>query len=137
MATRGKQASRLETGARKSRSKPGAKPRAVSSASGSAPNVRVPEEFSVREWSAFLLLVGLSFVSALGVVHATHESRMLVNELQELENQRNQLQVEWGQLLLEESSLVSQGRIETRARTELGMKVPRLENVIVVRRDWQ
>ena len=69
------------------------------------------------------------------MIWSTHKSRHLLNELQQLEQQRNDLQVEWGQLLLEQSSLVSQGRIENLAIAELGMKIPVTENVVVVQGD--
>ena len=85
-------------------------------------------------WSAFLVLVLLVLGSGIGVVYSTHNSRHLLNELQQLEEQRNGLQVEWGQLLLEQSSMVSQGRIEEIAITELGMEVPQMNDVVVVRK---
>ena len=84
-------------------------------------------------WSAFILSLTLVCSSALGVVYAVNESRHLLNELQILENKRNALQVEWGQLLLEQSSLVSQGRVEDIAIAELGMQIPAMENMVMVR----
>ena len=84
-------------------------------------------------WSAFLLLLCLCVLSAIGVVLSTHESRLLLNEFQRLESQRNDLQVVWGQLLLEQSSLVAQGRVENVASTELGMMVPELEHIVVIK----
>lgn len=82
-----------------------------------------------------VVLLMLTTVSATGVIYSTHKSRYLLNELQQLERQRNNLQVEWGQLLLEQSSLVAQGRIENLAIAELGMKIPTMENVVVVTGD--
>ena len=84
-------------------------------------------------WLAFFLGLMLVRSSALGVVYAVNESRHLLNELHLLENKRNALQVEWGQLLLEQSSLVSQGRVEGIAIAELGMKIPAMENMVMVR----
>jgi len=82
-----------------------------------------------------VVLLMLTTVSATGVIYSTHKSRYLLNELRQLERQRNNLQVEWGQLLLEQSSLVAQGRIENLAISELGMKIPTVENVVVVTGD--
>lgn len=82
-----------------------------------------------------VVLLMLATVSATGVIYSTHKSRYLLNELRQLERQRNNLQVEWGQLLLEQSSLVAQGRIENLAIAELGMKIPTVENVVVVTGD--
>ncbi len=86
--------------------------------------------------SCLVFVVTLLMVSgsAIGVVYSTQESRHLLSELQLLEEKSNALQVEWGQLLLEESSLISQGRIEEIPRAELGMQVPTLENMVVVKR---
>lgn len=97
--------------------------------------VSVSAGFDGRQWLSIISLLAAVFVSAIGVVYSTHESRMLLYQLQQLENERNRLQVEWGQLLLEQSSLVSQGRIEGRAAAELGMKVPGQEDVVIVRRN--
>jgi len=86
----------------------------------------------LKSWFCLVGLLSLTASSAIGVIYSTHKSRHLLNELQQLERQRNGLQVEWGQLLLEQSSLVSQGRIENLAIAELGMKIPATENVVVV-----
>ena len=88
---------------------------------------------SKMEWATFFSSLILVCSSALGVVYAANESRHLLNDLQVLVNRRNALQVEWGQLLLEQSSLVSQGRVEDIAIAELGMKIPTMENVVMVR----
>lgn len=90
---------------------------------------------SLASWLCLTGLLITTTASATGVVFSTHKSRHLLNELQQLESQRNGLQVEWGQLLLEQSSLVSQGRIENLAIAELGMKIPATENVVVVSGD--
>lgn len=86
-------------------------------------------------WTCFVLLVLAVVYSATSVVYSTHKSRHLLNELQQLGKQRNDLQVEWGQLLLEQSSLISQGRIEDIAIADLGMEIPAMENVVVVASD--
>jgi cell division protein FtsL len=64
-------------------------------------------------------------------VYSTFASRHLLNELQDLEKRRNRLQVEFGQLLLEQGSLVAQGRVEDTAIAELGMQVPDMNKVVV------
>ena len=91
------------------------------------------QESNAATWLGFLMVLIVVCGSALGVVYAAHESRHLLNALQTLEEQRNDLQVEWGQLLLEQSSLISQGRVEDIAIKELGMKIPAMENMVVVK----
>lgn len=89
-------------------------------------------DISAAKWLGLVALLVVTTGSATGVIYSTHKNRHLLNALQQLEQQRNELQVEWGQLLLEQSSLVSQGRIENVAIAELGMKIPASENVVVV-----
>jgi cell division protein FtsL len=71
-----------------------------------------------------VLMWCLLLVSAVGVVWAKQQSRNQFVELQRLEKERDQLDTEWGQLRLEQSTLVTYGRIEKIAREELHMVVP-------------
>ncbi|MDT8397169.1 MAG: cell division protein FtsL [Pseudomonadales bacterium] len=96
---------------------------------------RQDSDISKGSWIAFLLLVLGAGWSAISVIYSTHESRQLLNELQQLKNKRNDLQAEWGRLLLEQSSMVSQGRIEAIAIEELGMEVPAMKDVVVIKSD--
>ncbi|MDY6981464.1 MAG: cell division protein FtsL [Pseudomonadota bacterium] len=87
-----------------------------------------------RFWMVFLVLLGAVTLSALSIVYTTFTSRHLLNELQALEKHRNKLQVEFGQLLLEQGSLVAQGRVEDTAIAELGMEVPDMNKVVVFKK---
>jgi cell division protein FtsL len=53
-----------------------------------------------------------------------------LHQLQEL---RLALEIQRGQLLIERSSLVTPARIEERAVAELGMRVPEVEEIQVIR----
>ena len=85
-------------------------------------------------WLAFMVLLIGTTATGLGVVQSTYNSRHL-NALQQLEQNRNRLQVEWGRLLLEQSSLVAQGRVEDTAIAELGMEAPDMKQVVVLKSD--
>ena len=87
---------------------------------------------SVRH-AAFGALAALVMCSALGVVYAKYESRKLFVQVQELQKKRDEMNVEWGQLLLEQSTLASHSRVETLARTQLGMIMPPPGDVVIVR----
>lgn len=76
----------------------------------------------------WLLVVG----SALGVVYTTHEGRQHLNELETLRREAAQLQVEWGQYLLEQSTWAAYSRIEQIALGKLQMQVPETEQIIVL-----
>ena len=79
----------------------------------------------------YALLVLVLF-SGLMVVKTTHENRFAFNELQVLREEANQLDVEWGQLLLEQSTFGLDGRIEQKATRELQMQVPPISDIVMV-----
>lgn len=79
----------------------------------------------------FALLITL-FGSALGVVYAKHDSRKRFVELQHLQATRDELNIEWGQLQLEQSTWGTHARIEELARTKLQMDMPNPEKMKAV-----
>ncbi|PTD95648.1 cell division protein FtsL [Pseudothauera lacus] len=79
---------------------------------------------------AFLL--SLVVISALGVVAAQHQSRQLFSELERQQARARALEVEWGQLQLEQSTLAAHVRIERLARDTLGLRMPPPGQMIVV-----
>lgn len=85
-----------------------------------------------RRSGMFLLLLLCLLASGLGVVKTTHENRYVFNRLQELKNEANELSVEWGQLLIEQSTFGVEGRIEQKAIDQLGMRVPDVSQIVMV-----
>ena len=82
------------------------------------------------------LVVTLALVvlaSSLGVVYAKHQSRKLFVELDVLKKTRDAMNVEWGRLQLEQSTLATHARIERTAKKRLGMETPEYEQVLIVR----
>ena len=79
-----------------------------------------------------VLLIGLVMASALGVVYAKHQSRKLFVELGAAQKARDAMNIEWGQLQLEQSTLETHGRVENMSRTKLGMEIPGPDRVVVV-----
>jgi cell division protein FtsL len=67
-------------------------------------------------------------------VYVKHESRKLFVDLQQLQTVRDDLNVEWGQLQLEQSTWATPGRIENVAVSRLGMVIPEPQAVVTVRR---
>lgn len=80
------------------------------------------------------LLAGTVFVSALKVVVAQHQARKLFIEIQVLEKQRDRLNEEWGRLQLEQSTWATDDRIESIARSRLGMVAPNADSLVLLRR---
>ncbi len=83
-----------------------------------------------------LLVVGALWVatvfSALGVVAITHQVRGEVNNLETLRREAAQLQVQWGQYLLEQSTWAAYGRVENAAISELNMIAPTPEEIVMI-----
>ena len=82
--------------------------------------------------SPIVWLVAGCMISAVTVVELRHESRVLYAQLQKLQHERDALNVEWGQLLLEEGAWSQHRRIESVARTQLGMELPGAAQVRVL-----
>jgi cell division protein FtsL len=70
--------------------------------------------------------------SALGVVYGKQQARNKFNELQKLTTQRDDLDIEWGQLQLEQSTWATHGRVERVAHDELGMVTPAATDLRIV-----
>ncbi|GAP67162.1 cell division protein FtsL [Mizugakiibacter sediminis] len=83
---------------------------------------------------AFAALLVADLVSAIGVVWARHESRVLFVELTRLQNTRDELNVDFGRLELEQATWADPGRIEQMARSQLGMVNPPPEDVELIQR---
>lgn len=79
-----------------------------------------------------LALVAMLLASAIGVVVSAHQNRVLFNGLSQLQEERDGLQREWSQLLLEQSALSAHGRVESLASTRFDMVVPGRENIVLV-----
>jgi cell division protein FtsL len=72
-------------------------------------------------------------ISAIGVVHARHEHRQLFVKLTRLEHARDELNIDFGRLQLEQATWAESNRIDQVARNRLGMKFPEAADIVVVR----
>ena len=79
-----------------------------------------------------LSLLGILLVGALSVVTSQHKARKLYVELQKAQELAKQLEVEWGQLQLEQSTWAMHARIEKIASGQLMMRVPPAARIQVV-----
>jgi len=79
-----------------------------------------------------LILLALVVLSALGVVYNKHQGRNLFVELQALREACDSMDVEWGQLQLEQSTLTTQGQVERAARERLGMVYLTTDKTVIV-----
>ena len=71
-----------------------------------------------------LLLMAIALACALSVVTANHQARKLFGELEREQTHMRELEVEWGQLQLEQSTWAAHARIERIARDKLRLRTP-------------
>lgn len=69
---------------------------------------------------------------ALGVVTSQHTARKLFMTLEKEKEIERTLDVEWGRLQLEQSTLIMHGRIERIATEQLNMMVPPASSIQIV-----
>lgn len=79
----------------------------------------------------FLLLAAL-VLCAMAVVASQHKARKLYVELQKEQAAAKQLEVEWGQLQLEQGTWATHARVERIATRELNMRLPASGRIEVV-----
>lgn len=90
----------------------------------------------VRPWtasSASLMLLLLTIICALSVVAAQHQARKLFAELQKEKDKAQQMEVEWGQLQLEQSTWAMSARVEKIASMKLQMHLPEATKIQFIR----
>lgn len=73
-------------------------------------------------------------LSALAIVFTKHESRKLFVELEGLTTERDELNIEWGQLQIEQSTWAAHARIERVAVEEMSLIRPQSEDIFVIER---
>ena len=79
-----------------------------------------------------LLLIG-ALGSAIAVVYARQQHRDLFIQLNALERQRDEMNIEFGRLQLEQATWAETNRVEQIATGKLGMNYPASKDIVVVR----
>ncbi len=80
---------------------------------------------------SYVLLV-MVVVSAFSVIYYTHVNRQTTSELEILLSQRDELNIEWRNLLLEQNSLAEHSAIESKAKKLLKMKRPDSKSEVII-----
>ena len=85
-------------------------------------------------WRLLLAVVIVANVaSAIAVVYARHEHRQLFVVLKRLQRERDELNIDFGRLQLEQATWAESNRIDQVARNKLGMVFPQADETVVVR----
>ncbi len=71
-------------------------------------------------------------VSATALVYTKHESRKLFVELEQLTDESDELNIEWGQLQIEQSTWATHARIEQVATDDLQLTRPEMTEIFVI-----
>lgn len=87
----------------------------------------------IKQHIAIYVLLLLVVFSAFSVVYFTHLNRQSTSQLEDLLTERDVLDVEWRNLLLEQNSLAEHSAIESEAERKLQMVKPTAENEVIIR----
>lgn len=83
-----------------------------------------------QKWVLFLLI--LVVASALSVVFMSHTNRNQVSMLETMREERDQLDIEWRHLILEQNALTEHSHIESVAQEQLNMTRPGVNDEVIV-----
>ena len=92
----------------------------------------------MSSWSRRMLLVAIpvlwaaALASAAGAIYSKHRARELFVQLERLNARRDNLEIEWGQLQLEQSAWSTHAFVENVAGTKLRMSTPPPKDIELV-----
>ena len=89
----------------------------------------------LRQQKLALVLFGCILASAFAVIYVAHTNRLLTIERDELLSQRDQIDIEWRHLQIEQTTLTEHSRVERIASQRLGMVRPEGKQEVLV--PWQ
>ncbi len=82
----------------------------------------------VVSYILLIIVVGSAFL----VIYYTHVNRQTTSQLELLLTQRDELDIEWRNLLLEQNSLAEHSAIESKAIKLLKMKHPSVDDEVII-----
>lgn len=92
---------------------------------------------AAKSGQSFLLVFVFALVcvlSSMALVYTKHESRKLFVDLEALTHERDELNIEWGQLQIEQSTWATHARIERVASDDLSLARPKNSEIFVIER---
>jgi cell division protein FtsL len=91
---------------------------------------------NILSGKALVIVVSVLWVGALasaaGAIYCKHRARQMFVELEQLNGRRDNIEIEWGQLQLEQSSWSTQAFVERVATTKLHMAMPPPKEIQIV-----
>lgn len=90
------------------------------------------EKLAMKKIISYIILLVLVFVSAIMVVFQVFEYRHDYRELSAFNREKDDLNAEWGRLLIEQQTFGATTQIGTRAVTQLRMYSPPVAQTVVI-----
>ena len=86
----------------------------------------------IVRYSVTYIIFIFVIISAFSVIYYSHMNRQTTSELEILLSQKDELNIEWRNLLLEQNSLAEHSAIESKAKKLLDMKRPDASSEVIV-----
>jgi cell division protein FtsL len=87
-----------------------------------------------KQLALTIALLVLTLFVIVNYIYLQHKSRNQFVALQELINEENDLNADWGRLQIEQSTYVNNSTIVAHAKKQLGMKLPEKEQILSIKR---
>jgi len=87
----------------------------------------------IKRYFLVYVLLLMVMMSAFSVIYYTHLNRQSTSKLEVLLAQRDELDIEWRNLLLEQNSLAEHSAIESKAENVLNMVKPSANTEVIVK----
>lgn len=92
----------------------------------------IPVKLSRSSLRVIFLVVAI-MISALVLVYVKDLNRRLFIEYQNLQQANNELNIEYGKLLLEQGAWSTQERVQTIAMRSLNMEIPSSDDIVILK----
>ncbi|MNR81751.1 cell division protein FtsL [compost metagenome] len=93
---------------------------------------KIPTKLKFKKLIAYVILLVLVFISAMMVVFQVFGYRHDYREMSSFMRERDDLNAEWGRLLIEQQTFGATAQIGTRAVTQLRMYSPPAAQTVVI-----
>ena len=93
---------------------------------------KIPTKLKFKKLIAYVILLVLVFISAMMVVFQVFEYRHDYREMSSFMRERDDLNAEWGRMLIEQQTFGATAQIGTRAVTQLRMYSPPAAQTVVI-----
>ncbi len=97
------------------------------------PNLAKAIALDLMRHKLLLLLLVINVITALLIVQFSHLNRLAVIEQDRLNQQRDELNVEWRHYLLEQRTLSEHSRVEAEVHQQLGLYRPSPKEEVIVK----